>query len=216
MQQPGGTRDATQAPDSALDDTIRKPTSTRDGQQPLASKKAQISDADGRYRQPSLDTAHPHVARDQQQQHQQPTPLSPSARGGRSFSGGSASRSLKSTGPSYSLRSGGSCSGCGGSGPLGHAMSLREAAAGLAPMGSGSCSGPVSVQQHTCPLSGHAAWHGTEWWRRFSSSKLNELAQEEPDPHSPEMRRVPFTGGASPMCALVHGEERPGAAADSA
>lgn len=214
LQHPRGTRDGTQDPDSTLADTTRKPASTREGQQPPASKKAQTSDAEDRYRQPSLDTAHPHTSRDQQQQQQHPTPLSPSARGGRSFSGGSAFRSLNSTAPSQGLRSGGSCSGGGGA--LCHTMSLREAAAGHAPAGTGSCSGPVSGQQHTCPLSGHAAWHGTEWWRRFSSSRLNELAQEEPDPHSPEMRRVPFTGGASPMCALVHGEERQEATSTSA
>ncbi|KXZ45341.1 hypothetical protein GPECTOR_56g438 [Gonium pectorale] len=41
----------------------------------------------------------------------------------------------------------------------------------------------------------------------FSSSRLNQLAAEEPNPRSPEMRHVPYVGGAAPMCALVHGSE---------
>ncbi|PNH07228.1 hypothetical protein TSOC_006310 [Tetrabaena socialis] len=51
--------------------------------------------------------------------------------------------------------------------------------------------------------------HSTEWWRSFSSSRLNEMGAEEPDMRSLEMRKVPYVGGSEPMCALMHGASGP-------
>ncbi|EFJ43543.1 hypothetical protein VOLCADRAFT_106806 [Volvox carteri f. nagariensis] len=67
--------------------------------------------------------------------------------------------------------------------------------------GSGGGAGPHLNNHH------HNGWHSTEWWRSFSSSRLNEMATEEPDKRSPEMLRVPYVGGAEPMCTLVHGDK---------
>lgn len=64
--------------------------------------------------------------------------------------------------------------------------------------GSGGGAGPGAHGHHN-------GWHSTEWWRSFSSSRLNEMATEEPDKRSPEMRKVPYVGGAEPMCTMVHG-----------
>ncbi|KAG2495559.1 hypothetical protein HYH03_006159 [Edaphochlamys debaryana] len=50
-----------------------------------------------------------------------------------------------------------------------------------------------------CPCSGSGSGSASagrvhaEWWKSFSSSRLNEMAAEEPDPRSPEMRHVPYT-----------------------
>ncbi|GLC39426.1 hypothetical protein PLESTB_001347800 [Pleodorina starrii] len=70
--------------------------------------------------------------------------------------------------------------------------------------GSGGGAGPGAAHHHHHH---QGFWHSTEWWRSFSSSRLNEMAAEEPDMRSAEMRKVPYVGGAEPMCVLVHGEE---------
>jgi hypothetical protein len=84
--------------------------------------------------------------------------------------------------------------------PSPHCLAARRSGSAAS---SGGGAGPCGANLHHH----HSGWHSTEWWRSFSSSRLNEMAAEEPDKRSPEMRKVPFTGGAEPMCALVHSTE---------
>ncbi|PNW88413.1 hypothetical protein CHLRE_01g028300v5 [Chlamydomonas reinhardtii] len=102
-----------------------------------------------------------------------------------SFAGGSG-------GSGQQLRSFSSMQGRTGFGSGGGA----PPAGGAAPGASGGLQGSGS-QLH--------AWASTEWWRNMSSSRLNEMADAE-DPRSPEMRKIPYVGGAAPMCALCHGD----------
>ncbi|GIL87501.1 hypothetical protein Vretimale_1613 [Volvox reticuliferus] len=74
--------------------------------------------------------------------------------------------------------------------------------------GSSGGGGPGGANQHHHHHHHHHnGWHSTEWWRSFSSSRLNEMTTEEPDKRSPEMLKVPYTGGAEPMYVLVHGSD---------
>ncbi|GIL44021.1 hypothetical protein Vafri_1601 [Volvox africanus] len=74
--------------------------------------------------------------------------------------------------------------------------------------GGGGTAGANHYHNHHHHYNHHNGWHSTEWWRSFSSSRLNEMTTEEPDKRSAEMRKVPYTGGAEPMYVLVHGNDQ--------
>ncbi|KAG2449041.1 hypothetical protein HYH02_005792 [Chlamydomonas schloesseri] len=89
----------------------------------------------------------------------------------------------------------------GGAPPAGHG----SASCGGAPPASGTGASSAVGGLHSSGSQLHT-WQSTEWWRNMSSSRLNEMADAE-DPRSPEMRKIPYVGGAAPMCALCHGDE---------
>ncbi|KAG2444678.1 hypothetical protein HXX76_001422 [Chlamydomonas incerta] len=104
-------------------------------------------------------------------------------------------------------------SGGSGSGPQLRSFSSMQGRVGFgsgggAPPAAQSCGGAAPAGAVCGPHGSGAqlhSWASTEWWRNMSSSRLNEMADAE-DPRSPEMRKIPYVGGAAPMCAMCHGD----------